>query len=119
MAPFYHTTIESMSAKALISALNYYNSTIFNKNTFTFTMFVERCVEENPETHHINVHYNSNAEGELSKYGVVDADGNLITVEQADNSFNAVSTVEHAFYNLYSHEEKKIVDVLNKAIAAD
>lgn len=118
MATIKRTTIESMSAKALISTLSYYNETIFNKNCITFSMFVERCVKENPATHFVNIHYNHKAEGELEKYGFIDDNGDIMTIEQADQSFNAVATIEHAFYHLFESEEEKIVGVLNKAIVS-
>lgn len=115
MATFNHTTIESMNAKALIAALSYYNDSVLNKRNITFTMFVERCVEENCTTHHINVHYNHKAEGELSKYGFIDENGNVMSIEQAEQSFNGQVTIEHAFFHLFESEEEKIVKVLNKA----
>lgn len=115
MATFNHTTIERMNAKSLIAALGYYNNRIFNKNTITFTMFVERCVEENKITHHINIHYNDTAEGELAKYGFTSEDGNVITIEQAEKSFNSQVAINHAFYHLFASEEEKIINVLNKA----
>lgn len=115
MAAFNHTTIERMNAKSLIAALGYYNGSIFNKNTITFTMFVERCVEENCTTHHINVHYNGKAEGELTKYGFFSEDGNVMSIEQAEQSFNGQTTINHAFYHLFSYEEERVVKVLNKA----
>lgn len=109
-----HTKIESMTPKALIATLNYYNEMIENKDIITFTMFVERCVEEHLPTHFVNVYRNNKAKGELTEYGFVDDNGDLMSIEQAEESFNCLSTLEHSFYHLFEFEEKKVMEVFKK-----
>lgn len=115
MTTFKHTTIESMRAKSLIAALSYYNDRVRYKSWITFTKFVERCVEVNRTSHDIIVHYNPDAEDERTKYGFIDEQGNLMTIEQAEQSFTGWVIIEQAFFHLFQSEEEKIVNVLNKA----
>lgn len=112
MTNFNNVSIESMSAKALIAVLCYYNNSVKDKNNISFSSFVSRCVEVDESTQFVLIHYNSNATFDLEKYGFINEKKQVMDAIQAKDTFDAISNCKHAFCNLYGYEEKEVMNVL-------
>lgn len=83
--------IQELSVKQLIALLNLWDANYAQQENNSFSSMVARCYKSSPW--HVN---------------------SPILYIHSDNK--TVTTVRHAFHNLYEYEEVKIIEVLKNAL---